>query len=540
MFDGGFGVGLTVAPLDVDAWPVGVAPTGVSARPSRLGEVMPVAARSDAEIGAELQRVQQIEAKLAGYKLELVEGLAARRPDSFDLQPGEPGAASAAWVPGAGNPPAAGVSEFFADELALVLGCSRGAATRLADAAEVLVGRLPDTWAALADGVLDWPRARAMAAELLAPSRDADLPPGVLPAIEAVVLPRAAHLSVPGLQAAVRRELLRHDSSAADKRRERAAKAADVTCRRERDGMATFSVFLPAQHAAEMTAIIDAHARVAKQAGDPRPIGQIRVEVLRDLIRRPGQQPPVSAHVTVLAPLPTLTAAAAHAGEAPHPAGHGCPACHTGRPHTGPAEAGPVEPGEVDGQPITAAQLRAILEDLDALCPGGLQAPTGGSLDIALTDPVSGALRAVLTRAELDRLARRGCPQHPAMDCACELVDRPPPVDRYRPSAALRRFCLTRDRTCRHPGCGNRAGWADLDHVIPHEHGGATSCQNLCCLCRRHHRLKTHAPGWTFAMDDDGTLTVTTPSGVTRTTRPPGSDPPVAAAGGTDDESPPF
>src|SRR3712207_6874590 len=38
----------------------------------------------------------------------------------------------------------------------------------------------------------------------------------------------------------------------------------------------------------------------------------------------------------------------------------------------------------------------------------------------------------------------------------------------------------------------------------------------------RSHRLKTHAPGWSFAMDDDGTLTVTTPSGVTRVTRPPG------------------
>ena len=41
-------------------------------------------------------------------------------------------------------------------------------------------------------------------------------------------------------------------------------------------------------------------------------------------------------------------------------------------------------------------------------------------------------------------------------------------------------------------------------------------------LCRSHHRLKTFAPGWQFAMDDDGTLHVTTPSGITRTTRPPG------------------
>ena len=41
-------------------------------------------------------------------------------------------------------------------------------------------------------------------------------------------------------------------------------------------------------------------------------------------------------------------------------------------------------------------------------------------------------------------------------------------------------------------------------------------------LCRRHHRLKTHAPGWRFTMTADGVLSVTTPSGVTRTTHPPG------------------
>ena len=108
-----------------------------------------------------------------------------------------------------------------------------------------------------------------------------------------------------------------------------------------------------------------------------------------------------------------------------------------------------------------------------------------------------------------------------APGCGCPLVGPPDPVDRYRPSAAQRRFVTTRDRTCRHPGCRNTAGWADLDHVIPYDHGGPTDCDNLCCLCRRHHRLKTHAHGWRFVMNPDGTLTVTTPSGVTRVTRPP-------------------
>ena len=64
----------------------------------------------------------------------------------------------------------------------------------------------------------------------------------------------------------------------------------------------------------------------------------------------------------------------------------------------------------------------------------------------------------------------------------------------------------TRDRTCRMPNCGQRVGWADLDHVIPHSCDGPTSCTNLCCLCRTDHRLKTFARGWRFVMDPDGTL----------------------------------
>ena len=121
-------------------------------------------------------------------------------------------------------------------------------------------------------------------------------------------------------------------------------------------------------------------------------------------------------------------------------------------------------------------------------------------------------------------------------------------MDRHDPSPGQQAFIHTRDRTCRFPTCGQRVGWADADHVVPHAHGGATDCANLCCLCRSHHRLKTFARGWRFTMSDDGVLTVTTPSGITRTTRPPGmrpppvTDPPGAQAGQDDpppDDSPP-
>jgi hypothetical protein len=69
---------------------------------------------------------------------------------------------------------------------------------QLADSAALLTERLPSIRAALADGQLDWPRARALAAELIDPARDAA--PHVLAEVEAAVLPRAHELSIPRLQ----------------------------------------------------------------------------------------------------------------------------------------------------------------------------------------------------------------------------------------------------------------------------------------------------------------------------------------------------
>lgn len=194
--------------------------------------------------------------------------------------------------------------------------------------------------------------------------------------------------------------------------------------------------------------------------------------------------------------------------------------------------------GDVAGFAITAAHLRELLRRVEAI---GLTAPVGGSLTFALTDE-RGQLLATVTAAELARLARRGCPQHTDARCECDVLGKPADTEAYEPGAAQRRFVTTRDRRCRMPNCGQRVGLADLDHVVPHAEGGRTSCTNLCCACRSHHRLKTFARGWHFRLDPDGTLHVTSPSGITRTTRPPGLRPPEPTPARPDPaaDPPPF
>jgi len=92
-------------------------------------------------------------------------------------------------------------------------------------------------------------------------------------------------------------------------------------------------------------------------------------------------------------------------------------------------------------------------------------------------------------------------------------------VDRYRPSAELRRFLRVRDEHCRFPGCTQPPWRCDADHTVDAARGGHTSECNLALFCRRHHTVK-HATAWTVRQLGGGILEWTSITGRTYTDRP--------------------
>jgi hypothetical protein len=387
----------------------------------------------------------------------------------------------------------ADVSETFVIELAQIRCCSEVEAEWLAVESLLLITHLPGTWSALHAGRIDVRKMRAMV-DLLGSTK-----PHVAAVVEQRVLPGADVLTVAQLRQRVRRALAKLDAEVLDRRRAEAALRASVGHQPTGDGMSRLVIDLPLPQAAACVDAISQHADLLRADGDMRPVGVIRAAVAADLILRPWDtsRPPVAAQLVVHAPLAALAA-----------------------PSTNPQPA-----AEVAGEVVTAAQCRELLEQLDML--GVRSTSGGGCVQVAIGNPITGRLVAVATQRELRRAAgSRRRTKRKSLGNA-PLADgpglRPPaPTTAYRPTAEQQRFVEVRDRHCRMPGCRRRPGRCDIDHAIAHADGGPTECWNLCCLCRRHHRIKTFARGWHFELLADGRLLVRTPSGVSRITRPPG------------------
>ena len=183
----------------------------------------------------------------------------------------------------------------------------------------------------------------------------------------------------------------------------------------------------------------------------------------------------------------------------------------------------------------TRDQLRADLA-LDLLLtgaptghntPDGLLAAIAGS--VSVTVPVTTLIGVTTKPAELD--GRTPIDSHTARRLAGaasgwdRILTHPITgtlltVDRYRPSAHLRRHLTARDQRCRFPGCAHPARDSDIDHHHDAAQGGPTTENNLGHLCRRHHTLKHHTP-WQLQPHGNGNYTWTSPTGTTYTDTPP-------------------
>ncbi|MCZ2816055.1 hypothetical protein [Modestobacter sp. VKM Ac-2984] len=405
----GFGVAVTVSPrVPSVCEELPPPPAGVTRRRTRLSEVLPPGGFSDTGLVGELSTIADVRAQLAAYEAVVVAELARRRPVEWDLTEQEPGHGVEGWRP---VRVPVGVSEFLADELAVVAGISPTAATVLAERSLVLVRELPATWAMLADSRIDPARANAIVRALGGQSVHAGgrVEPAVVAEVEAQALGWAVAGETPvRLRERTAAALIALDEAAADRRRKKAERCADVTTRATADGMGQLVADLPMPVAAACRETVDGYARMAKADGDGRAIGQLRAQVMADLILRPWDtsREPVTAHLTVLAPLPALHTrplsdrTAPGGGDVAPGGGNVAPGGGDVAPGGGDVApgGGDVAPGggdvategrtlpgqshvapcddrdaaTVDGAPITAGQLRELLAQLDALCPGGL------------------------------------------------------------------------------------------------------------------------------------------------------------------------
>lgn len=420
--------------------------------------------------------------------------------------------------------------EHAPDEVAAALTVTSRAGRRLLEVAGGLA-RLRVTWAALAAGVIDWPRAVIIADDLAALD-DADAL-----TVERSVLLRAGGLTTGQLRAALRRAVLAVDPAAAGRRRRAARKDAGVQVWDEPSGNSAMAGReLPQADVIAADQRITALARWLSRRGAEGTLQQLRAAVFIALLA--GR--PVSA----LVPPGAAGSGDGSRAESERPAdGLGWPVVTGTVNLTMPLSAWlgiSQAPGEVAGIGPADAETCRDLADWLAAGPSG---PGRPRWCLTLTDRSGHAVAHACARhgpgmAGPPRRARSpgappgsgvprpdgpGPPGGPAglRDWVASL--RPVFLESgtcthqrqtasYQPPASLRHLVTVRRRTCTAPGCRRPATACDLDHTIPFHRGGLTCECNLGPVCRHHHHAK-QASGWHLDQPQPGILVWTLPHG---------------------------
>ena len=347
------------------------------------------------------------------------------------------------------DPPARapGVDLDVTDEVAFALTLTTGSAEDLI-ALSYGVHTFPQVLTALADGRLDLAKAKVLIEET-------DLcQPDERNRIIDTVLDGAEFRTTGSLKAQLRKLLFKADPDMVHKRYQKAIRERTVQLRSHRDGTASLHGWaLPPDQAAAAMDYLSRLARATKQAGDPdtrfddrdqRTLGQLRADIMVNLLTGVDPTRPTSQ-----------------------------------------GGAGAVEPAGRKGVINLTVPLTTVLQ---------LNQHPG---DLAGFGPVVAEIAAA-AMAELTKSS------NPVWRFTLTHDGRVVHEGRlhYRPTADQVAYVRARDRRCQAPNCRRAADQCDIDHVTGWEHGGVTNEDQLCLLCRRHHRIKDQ--GFSLYRNDFG------------------------------------
>ena len=473
--------------------------------------------------------------------------------------------------------PASRQGKGLGDEIALARNESPFAGSRFLGLAVALNDSMPNALAALTAGRVNERAVGLLRSEvetLSEPDRER---------VDTALAPEYGDLPIKELTARARALAYQADPNTVLKRFEKAVSERRVSVRPAADGMAFLTALLPtpqafackkalrdaaatanttpteggvemplfygspAQQAAQQTAWLADHAN--DHAGGvvprmPRSAAQAEADILVE--RLTGQTTPEAINVELVLLMTDHAAlgvsraniqaaiAAQHAHETDPPSSPGG-TTHTANERTEPDEepggrghnetAPDPDPSALDASDPSALDA-SVLDDLDAVAALNDEIAADPTT-VSAWVPELGPLPAAIARDLLD--PRHDPPSSPGSRERVHLrriltdpvTGNITHIDtRARAfTGALRYALLIRDDVCQTPGCG--APIRHLDHTHPYKDGGTTSAANGTGLCARCNYIKQN-PGWRHRRDPaTGQLTVTTPTGHTRTSRPP-------------------
>jgi hypothetical protein len=381
------------------------------------------------------------------------------------------------------------VAEFCIPELGAVLGMSSTGAKKLIGHALELRHRLPRLWALVQAGVVPAWRARAVA-EVTIHTTPA-LTPEAAAFVDSQVSAVVGRVAPAQLDRLVAEAIKRHDLATDDPSQDPedgylAVDPRHVTIHDEDvhfAGTMRLEAELDIADALDLGAAVARGAEVQKALGSTESLDVRRAKALGDLAR-------------------TQTALELSAGATTGPATE---------PDTARATATAAAATERDTADLPPAREVVIHTHFDAASVGEstVFGPTGRIEEgqrLVLLDQVKARCGDIRTKVTIK----------PVIDLNTELT-----ASGYAIPDRIREQVILRDRTCVFPWCTRPARRADVDHIVEFDHHaeaenrpqpGPTRTSNLACLCRSHHRLKTHT-AWHYRMVAPGAFIWTSPHG---------------------------